>query len=230
MICPKCGFEQPDSPECMRCGVVVSRYKGPVVAAAASPLPQSTPAFSPPPVPLPPLAMEGAGTVYGGPPPGGGTIYGGPPPSPAAAAGPAFRGTFEIGKVLGESFSIYFSNFIPFALLSALALSPLYLVQASMRIAKFAQSSAGAVSFLLIFLSGILCPYIATSAITFGVFQQIRGRDTSIGECLSRGLSCLLPVLGLTIVQGLGILLGYVLCIVPGIIFALQWSVSVPAA
>jgi hypothetical protein len=228
MICPKCGFEQPDSPECMRCGVVVSRYKGPVVDAAASPPPP--PAFSPAPAPFPPLSMEGAGTVYGSPPPGGGTIYGGLPPSPAVAVGPAFRGTFEIGKVLSESFSVYFSNFIPFVLLTALALSPLYLVQAYMTTAKLEPSSETAVSFLFFFVSAILCPYIATSAITFGVFQQMRGRDTSIGECLSRGLSCLLPVLGLAIVQGLGILLGYALCIIPGIIFALQWSVSVPAA
>jgi len=95
--------------------------------------------------------MEASGTVYGGPPSGGGTIYGGPHPSPAVAAGPAFRGTFEIGKVLSESFSVYFSNFIPFVLLTALALFPLYLVQAYMTIAKLEPSST-AVGTLLLWL------------------------------------------------------------------------------
>lgn len=37
MICPKCGWEQPDNPACSRCGIVVSRYQraGRVVAKEA---------------------------------------------------------------------------------------------------------------------------------------------------------------------------------------------------
>ena len=46
MICPKCGFEQPESLECARCGIIVSRYKGPVLGAA--PVPPGPPAGYPP--------------------------------------------------------------------------------------------------------------------------------------------------------------------------------------
>jgi uncharacterized membrane protein len=38
MICPKCGLEQPDAPECRQCGVIVSKFKaGEVPPRAAVP-------------------------------------------------------------------------------------------------------------------------------------------------------------------------------------------------
>lgn len=261
MICPKCGFEQPDSPECMRCGIIVSRYKGPVLggapAFAAAPVPELPPLPSqPPPLPVPQaasvgtvfgapapaapaMAVAGGGTLYDGPMPAaggtvyGGTVYGGPgsaPPVPAAR-GRQVHGQFEIGKILSESFSVYFSNFLPFVLLTGIALAPLYLVQAYITAAPetLAGASVG-LSLIVLGLSVFLCPFIATAAITYGVFQQMRGRDTSIGDCLGRGLSALFPVLLLAIVQGVAIFLGYLLCVVPGILFYLWWAVSVPAA
>jgi hypothetical protein len=40
MICPKCGFEQKEGPECLRCGLIFIRYH----ATAADPLPKTIPA------------------------------------------------------------------------------------------------------------------------------------------------------------------------------------------
>jgi len=147
----------------------------------------------------------------------------------AAAARPGVKGDFGAGKVLGESFSIYFANFIPFVLLTALVLSPLYLAQVFMPGAEQASPMRiGPALFILV--GAFLCPYIATAAITYGVFQQMRNRDASIGDCLGRGLSFLFPILGLAIVQGLRILLGFLLCFIPGILWSLQLAVSIPAA
>jgi hypothetical protein len=231
MICPKCGFEQPDQPECVRCGVIVSRYKGPVLGTAA-------PSPSPAPDPMP--AMAAFGTVYGDPVPaaaGGGTIYGGPPMSPPAGSvspAPAFgvsRSTFGVGEVLGQTFSIYFANFLPFALLTAIALSPLFILEGYGAAAKAVPGSPAALAALALLLVGVaVCPYIATGAITYGVFQQMRGKDTSIGDCLSRGLSALLPILGLGLLQGLLVGLASLACLVPGIMLAVRWAVSIPAA
>ena len=244
MICPKCGFEQPDSPECMRCGIIVSRYKGSVLGAVAAPPPafaSAAPTSAAPMAastiyggPEPAMAAAGGGTLYDGPLPaeaGGGTMYGGTPydGQAAAAARPGVKGDFGAGKVLGESFSIYFANFIPFVLLTALVLSPLYLAQVFMPGAEQASPMRiGPALFILV--GAFLCPYIATAAITYGVFQQMRNRDASIGDCLGRGLSFLFPILGLAIVQGLRILLGFLLCFIPGILWSLQLAVSIPAA
>ncbi|HEY4596976.1 MAG TPA: hypothetical protein VIJ02_11280, partial [Thermoanaerobaculia bacterium] len=246
MICPKCGFEQPDSPECARCGVIVSRYKGPVLGASAHP-----PA-PPPPVaasamgrvfgdPAPAMAGGGGGSVYGDPPPpaGGGTVYTGPPAGSVAAVAmaqprtfAARQGSLSIGDVLGKTFSIFFSNLLPFALLTGVALSPLYILQAyttALARTPVAPSPQMLVPYLLLLALSLICPNLATGAITYGVFQQLRGKDATIGDCLGRGLSALLPVLGLAIVQGVAVTLGLMLCLIPGLLLALRWAVAVPA-
>lgn len=288
MICPKCGFEQPDNPECMRCGIIVSRYKGPTVGAeprstpppfAAPPPPAYSPGGLPPvyggtPPPLPPRippppviaggrvlpppppsplssgggAVQGdpllerldpaRGTLYDGPPPGAvnGTLYQGPPPGSVApvfssfpaTAGPVFHGTFEPGKVLSETFSVYFANFIPFILLSVLALSPLLLFSAWAAslptTAPLAQLSTSLGNVIQLF-----CVPIATAGITYGVYQQMRGGTTSLVDCLKIGLSMLFPMIGLAFVQGCAIGLATLACIVPGILLAVRWAVSIPA-
>jgi len=73
MICPKCGLEQADAPECKRCGVIVARYR-PRDAAPRPGAPAGAKA-PPPPPDLPPLAPDqspgwtrGAGEAPAGPP------------------------------------------------------------------------------------------------------------------------------------------------------------------
>jgi hypothetical protein len=92
------------------------------------------------------LPVSPAGAVFGNAPaaPAGGTVYGGPPPPPAGSGtvyggqgsvapvfssfGDGFHGTFEVGKVLSETFSTYFSNFLPFVLLTVLVFFPVILL------------------------------------------------------------------------------------------------------
>ncbi len=230
MICPKCGFEQPDNPECARCGVIVSRYKGPALGASALRPPVVSPenppaaAFG---VPEPVAAMAGGGTIYNGPPPGSAAA--------AAMAAPQTlaqpQGTLGVGDVLGQTFSIFFANLLPFVLLTAVAMSPLYLLQGyTNAVAKASPTPSPQTLVLLLplLLAAVVCPYIATGAITYGVFQQLRGQDTTIGDCLGRGLTVLLPVVGLAIVQGFAVFLGLMVCLIPGLLLALRWAVAVP--
>jgi len=50
MLCPNCGLEQPDAPECKRCGVIVTRYRPPETRPrpSASAGHQSSPPPAPP--------------------------------------------------------------------------------------------------------------------------------------------------------------------------------------
>jgi hypothetical protein len=75
----------------------------------------------------------------------------------------------------------------------------------------------------------IFCAPVATAAITYGVYQQMRGASPSISACLQVGLSTLFPLVGLAIVQGLGIFLGLLACVIPAIILTVRWAVAVPA-
>lgn len=229
MICPKCGSEQPDALECARCGVLVAQYRGPARGASA---------FRPSASPSTAMASGGATAAVPHPlfPADGasGAVFGDPAPEAMALPSAVLKGsfgTFGIGELLAETFSIYAANFVPFALLTALAISPLYLLRFLM-ITAFGPglSAAKAAVAALVVVVSLLAPQIATAAITFGVYQQLRGRETSMGECLRRGLSLLLPVFGLALVQALAIGLSALFCLVPAIFVAVRWAVSVPAA
>jgi hypothetical protein len=278
MICPKCGFEQPESPECMRCGVVISRYKGTGPSATPAqpfagppPLPSGHETVrlaldpQPPPLPAPPPFD---------PPPGGGTVYQGPDAGTAAAEamrqGPSFSSLqanlrmatrrLGVGEVLSETFSIFFRNLIPFSILTALAFSPIFVLGGVLAQAGKGISGNAVATGALLFGAGlILCLPLATAAITYGVFQQMRGEDSSLGSCLRVGLSCMLPVLSVAILQMLvvlgailvtavpvGIIAGLVgksspgcamvivplvlLCYVPAVMLMMRFFVAIPAA
>jgi hypothetical protein len=265
MICPKCGFEQPDGPECVRCGIVVSRYKGPALGAGSSPAPPPPPAFAPggyqpaTPPPPPPFSLgQPAGPPPPPPPPPGfgervykdpdqeaafgGTVYQGPLPTPGAMGGTVYQGgysrpgsgtraaaDFHTGGLLAETFKIYFANIIPFLILTFLALSPVILFSAWATSRESEDFLAVAAEPLANLFNLLLTP-LATAAITYGVFQQMRGSTASLGDCLKVGLSSLLPVLGLAIVQGCAVSFGLMLCVVPGLILLTHWAVAIPAA
>ena len=228
MICPKCSFEQPDgSTDCARCGVIFARYR---------PTPEDGTILPVEPIEPTPGGVAGAAssgeTLYGGPlpsPPPAPQLYGNPLPPPSGPVGLHSGRAFEIGSILGETFQIYFANFLPFLLLTALAYAPaiLYAVLVPAHgTTPLALLRAGGLGILL----RLLCAPLATATITYGVFQQMRNKNTSFADCLQVGLSNLLPVLGVAILQGLATGVGTIFCIVPGFIVAAMLAVSVPVA
>jgi hypothetical protein len=188
MICPICGFEQPERSECARCGAPVGPDQEPFPEEAAP----EPPAISPP--------------VYGEP-----------------------GGDFGSGEILGQTFAVYFSNFLPFVVLTALALSPLFLARGFVFTTLRGTPAAGRAVWALVAVS-LVCRYLATAFITYGVFQQMRGVETSIGDCIGRGVSSLLPLVGLSLVQGFAIWIGILACVVPGVMLSIRLAVSIPAA
>ena len=78
--------------------------------------------------------------------------------------------------------------------------------------------------FVFLFLSIILqASLIVASA------NDIAGKPVNFGECINRAIAKLLPLIGLGIVVAIGICIGLVLLIIPGVILYLMWMVAVPA-
>jgi hypothetical protein len=145
----------------------------------------------------------------------------------------AQSGGFSSGKILSTTFSLFFSNFFSFVVLTTLIFSPYILFSLAMVATLDTGSPSRLQEQIMIWLvvssilALILAP-IASASLTYGVFQRLRGAEASMGKCLQVGISRLFPLIGVAILAGLAIVGGMILFIVPGIIFALMFSVAGP--
>lgn len=162
-------------------------------------------------------------------PPAGGAPGSYRPIQPPTFLPPTPRRAFTVGEVLGETFSIFFSGPVPLLVTSVVLvpLASLSLLTASM---LEGNQELAWVVILLGLVNGLIFTPISTGAVTYAVFQRMRGRATEVGESLRVGLSQLGSVLGVAILQGLAAGVGFLLCVIPGILFLVMYSVAVPVA
>jgi uncharacterized membrane protein len=135
---------------------------------------------------------------------------------------------FTIGDVLGRSFSIFQRNFVPFALLAAIAALPYIFFYSAQAVTPGVAPKISA-TMALPFIVGALLKLVAQAIIVHAAFQDMRGRPIAIGESLRIGLSRFWPIIGLVLLEGIGIGIGTVLLIVPGLILLVAWYVAIPA-
>lgn len=134
-----------------------------------------------------------------------------------------------VGEVLGETFSIFFNSPVPL-LVTAVVLVPLSGLTLALSSALEESQELARLVVLLNAVDFLVVTPITTGAVVYTVFQRMRGRSPAVGESLRVGVSQLLPVLGVAILQGLVMILGFLLCIIPGILFAVMYTVAVPVA
>lgn len=87
----------------------------------------------------------------------------------------------------------------------------------------------GAPLYWLSIAIGLVLAVVIYTGSIHGYLAVERGKPASIGECFSAGLSKFLPGLGLLILWSLGVGLGWVLIIVPGLMLMTMWSAALPS-
>lgn len=75
----------------------------------------------------------------------------------------------------------------------------------------------------------VTCGLLTQGALVRAALNHAEGRPTSIGDALGTGFAMILPLLGLGILMTIGLSIGMLLLVVPGIILFLMWSVAAPA-
>jgi hypothetical protein len=143
---------------------------------------------------------------------------------------------FSLGSVFGLSSSILGAHFAQFAILGGIASLPVLVI--AILFPDAAANQAGvvppptpgmAIVALLSVLLILPMMLIAQAMILFGAFQDMLGRPVKVLPSMGVGLARILPIIAMAIVQGAGIMLGFALLIIPGIVLALAWSVALPA-
>lgn len=134
---------------------------------------------------------------------------------------------FSIGNVLSQSMSVFLANLAPFCALALILMVPSLIYGMAVLSDPMAGFSAGA---LIAIVIQMVLSQLTTAAIAYGSFQYLRGQPVGVGDALSRGLSLILPVIGVAILAGLAVGIGMILLVVPGIIIAVMLWVAIPAA
>lgn len=137
----------------------------------------------------------------------------------------------DIGRVIGRGFGAIGRHGAVFL---ALALLLVGLPQFIMQYLLIGRIAAGDLSIVLspIYWVGMLVAMITAAllqaALVRASIQDLQGKPVLIGPNLAVALSLLLPMIGLTILTSIVVAIGFLLVIVPGIIFYLMLSVAVP--
>lgn len=140
-------------------------------------------------------------------------------------------GEFRIGACLSKSFGIFFRNFVPFVILAFIFSLPAIYAERLFATATASDGGIfGAAGPWIVLILGVFLSMFVTATITFGTIRELRGTRASIGESLSRGLPLAVRVIGVSIVAGIGLMVGFMLLVIPGIYLTVVWAVIVPVA
>lgn len=83
---------------------------------------------------------------------------------------------------------------------------------------------ASAVTAIFILVASV----VMQGALIFAAVRDFNGEDATFGEVINIGLRYFFPLLGMGILIGLGVMAGFLLLIIPGILIALGWSIAAP--
>jgi uncharacterized membrane protein len=129
---------------------------------------------------------------------------------------------FRIGPIFTRSWAIYAANFLMFTLVAIVAGLP-------NQLGGDFESGAGVARSIIVFIISVILYFVGQAVILYGAFQAMRGRPVMIGDAVGRAFSRFFSLLGISILVGFGVAIGFMLLVVPGIILALRWAVAVPA-
>jgi|SRR5881394_3318491 len=130
----------------------------------------------------------------------------------------------SVGDVVSETFSIYGQN------LAALLGSAIVVFVVVGLVAGLLQAGGG----LILVLLGAAVRVAGQALYTGFVVELVRDvrdgrRDETVGDLFSAAMPFILPLIGFGILFGIGVTIGFVLLIVPGLILLTFWSVGAPA-
>ena len=143
---------------------------------------------------------------------------------------------FEIGRVTTRTFEVIRANFVSFFVLGLIATLPttFYTVMVSSGMVLRSGIGGGAGSGLFLAgtfgsaFVGFLFSLILQATLTYGTITYLSNQPVVLGRALGIGLREFFPLLAIGILEGLGILGGFILLIVPAVILAMMWAVVVP--
>lgn len=135
-----------------------------------------------------------------------------------------------IGQILDQSISVVKDNFGLLFTLYAITVMPFNFISAYLQsAASIGNPIGGELAGLYLIVVGLLGGIggiVFNAAVIHGTATLFISRPTSVGECIKTGFSRFFPLLWTGILTGLAVGVGMILLIIPGILFAVWFSLA----
>ena len=135
---------------------------------------------------------------------------------------------FSVGQVFSLSFSVFFSNIVPFMILGFLLFLPSLLI--SLFFPEFVVGATGQLGTILFPILEFILQILLMATLIYGTVSQLRGNRRPFTDSLTNSIGLVPPVFLISILLGIGLGVGFVLLVVPGLILLTVWWVTIPAA
>ncbi len=135
-----------------------------------------------------------------------------------------------IGDILDATFKLYARNFLAFSILAWVPYLPLTILGLVMfpDLGEVDLDEFRKFGFLITLLLVFVAMPICQGALTYHISSSFLGKQISIAEALKRGLSRAFPLVIAGIISGFVIMFGFLLLIVPGVIFTTWFMLTGP--
>jgi hypothetical protein len=124
----------------------------------------------------------------------------------------------NLGDILSRAFRVLFSRLGVFIAIELIMVAPTLTLQLLLP-----DVAVGGGAVFLILPMIILGP-IGSAAMLHVITQEYLGEPVSLGGAFQFAIGRFLPLLGTSILVGLGLILGFMACCIPGIYFAICWA------
>jgi hypothetical protein len=136
----------------------------------------------------------------------------------------------DVGAVLRRGLSAWRAGFVPYGILAVLLQCPAVVfalvIQGSSRGQPVGMGMA--LAGMAVNLLNLMATMILVAAVTYGVFNHLRGQRVTLRALLSIGLMRAIPTFGVGLLTGLATLLGCCALVVPGLIVMVRYYVALP--
>ena len=144
--------------------------------------------------------------------------------------------TLNIGAVIGETFSVIGRKFVDLVVLGLVFVGvPTLLIAlfSSQMLERTLEGGTFEVNFSFgYFLASLLYslfPFMLQAAVVHTTVTSLNRGSSDTGEAIGTALRALLPLFIVSILMSIGLTIGFLLLIIPGLILLTVWAVVVPA-
>lgn len=142
-------------------------------------------------------------------------------------------GQFEFGRVVARTFGLVGRNFLAFTFLSLLLVGvpqfALVLFQSYVVQGVFLLGVSPIAITLGVTLVTLILAYVLMAMLTRASIDDLSKGRASLGAAIGDGVRYFFPLFIVALLTSIGVLLGMILLIVPGIYLAVRWLVATPA-